>query len=141
MVDRVSPADLTANFNSFLAKPVIATNVVSKVKLHKGLRFRNENVVNISEKETQLTREFGNVTEDVLFTFEYTAKTIKELLDMEDIDFEKIKSFPFQTQISYTNLDGAKMVRVITQSLLISTEKEEMEQKADYGMMNRNVIQ
>lgn len=95
MVDRVNPADLTANFNSFLAKPVIATNVIAKVKLHKGLRFRNENEANISEKETQLTREFGNVTEDVLFTFEYTAKTIKELLDMEDIDFEKIKSFPF----------------------------------------------
>jgi len=41
-VDRVDPVKLTQNFTNILSKPVIATQVVTKVKLHKGLRFRNE---------------------------------------------------------------------------------------------------
>jgi len=34
--------DLTKNFANMLSKPVIATNVMVKIKLHKGLQFRNE---------------------------------------------------------------------------------------------------
>lgn len=41
-VERVNPNDLSANFNEFLSKPVLATNVTLKVKLHQGLEFRNE---------------------------------------------------------------------------------------------------
>jgi len=37
----------------------------------------------------------GNVTDDMLFTFEYTMKTIAELLEIEDIDMTQIKEFPF----------------------------------------------
>lgn len=141
MVDKVNPTNLKENFANFLSNPVIATNVVCKVKLHKGLCFRNELESNISEAKTLLTREFGNVIESVVFTFEYTSKPIEELLEMEDIDFEKLKSFPFQAQICYTSLSGAKMVRVVTQTLEISSEKEEIQKKADFDMMNRNCIQ
>jgi len=42
-----------------------------------------------------LTREFGNVNEDVLFTFEYTLKPIGELAEMNDLDFETLESLPF----------------------------------------------
>jgi len=41
-VERVNPTTLTKNFANMLSKPVIASNVVTKVKLHKGLTFRNE---------------------------------------------------------------------------------------------------
>jgi hypothetical protein len=41
-VERVDPVTLTENFAGILAKPIIASNVVAKVKLHKGLQFRNE---------------------------------------------------------------------------------------------------
>ena len=41
-VERVDPILLTQNFANILQLPVIATNVVTKVKLHKGLEFRNE---------------------------------------------------------------------------------------------------
>ena len=41
-VNRVNPVTLNSNFSNIFATPVIATNVVTKVKLHKGLRFRNE---------------------------------------------------------------------------------------------------
>lgn len=41
-VERVDPVSLTTNFASILSEPIIASNVVTKVKLHKGLQFRNE---------------------------------------------------------------------------------------------------
>ena len=41
-IERVDPENLCSNFEEFLSKPVLATNVVLKVKLHKGLEFRNE---------------------------------------------------------------------------------------------------
>jgi len=69
--------------------------VVAKVKLHKGLEFRNEDPANLSEDKTLMARELGNVTEETEITFEYRLKTIKELVKMEDIDLTKIKSFPF----------------------------------------------
>lgn len=63
------------------------------------------------------------MTEDDVFTFEYTIKTIEELLAMEDIDLSQFKKFPFQAQISYTALNGDKMVRVITRTLSVSDER------------------
>jgi len=95
MVERVNPTTLTKNFANMLAKPVIASNVITKVKLHKGLMFRNELPQNLSEDKTLLVRDFGNVTEDSIFTFEYTMKTIAELVEMEDLDLTQIKEFPF----------------------------------------------
>jgi hypothetical protein len=47
-IERVSLHDLGANFRDFLAKPVLATLVKLKVKLHSGLEFRNEMVQNLS---------------------------------------------------------------------------------------------
>lgn len=94
-VERVNPTGLTQNFSNILQMPVIATKVVSKIKLHKGLEFRNEDPANISEDKSVMVRDLGNVTEETEFTFEYTLKSIKELVKMEDVDLMKIKSFPF----------------------------------------------
>ena len=41
-VIRVSPESLTKKFANILSQPILASNVVLKVKLHKGLMFRNE---------------------------------------------------------------------------------------------------
>ena len=54
-----------------LAIPVVATKVEAKVKLHKGLQFRNELATDLSEDKTLLVRKFGNTTAESMFTFEY----------------------------------------------------------------------
>jgi hypothetical protein len=36
-VERVDPVSLSKNSGDLLSAPIIATNVVTKVKLHKGL--------------------------------------------------------------------------------------------------------
>ncbi len=77
------------NFDDFLAKPVLATNVILKVKLHKGLEFRNEMPQNLEDHETVLIKEFGNVTEDTEITFEYRIKNVKKLASMYEFNLEK----------------------------------------------------
>ena len=94
-IERVSPETLTQDFANILSKPVIATGVQVKVKLHKGLTFRNEPAINLSHENTLLTKDRGNVTEDVVFTFEYTIKSIQELVELDDIDMTLIKELPF----------------------------------------------
>jgi len=95
-VERVNPTTLTSNFSNILSVPTIATNVVTKVKLHKGLQFRNEVAANLSDDRSLLVRDLGNVNESSTFTFEYTLKAIAELVQMDDIDLTQLKSFPFQ---------------------------------------------
>ena len=50
---------------------------------------------------------------------------------MEDLDMATMTHFPFQTQIHYTALDGSKCLRVVTQKLEISNEREELAKEAD----------
>lgn len=68
---------------------------MAKVKLHKGMTFRNEDPEKLSEDLSLMTREIGNVTADTEITFEYTMKKISELVKMEDFDLTKIKELPF----------------------------------------------
>jgi len=114
-VERVNPVELTSNFANILSQPIIASNVQCKIKLHKGLTFRNEDPDRLSEDLSLMIREIGNVTVDTEITFEYTMKKISELAKMQDLDLNQIKHFPFQVQITYKALDGNKCIRVITE--------------------------
>ena len=92
-IERVNPKDLHSNFSEFLNKPVLATNVVLKVKLHKGLEFRNE--LHVSADRTVLSKDFGNVTADTDLTFEYQLKRVRELVKLGDVDLTQLKHLPF----------------------------------------------
>lgn len=122
-VQRVDPKNLIDNFSNILSLPTIATNVQLKVKLHKGLEFRNEEAVNLSEDKTILARDLGNVNEETEVTFEYKMKSVKKLLQMLDLDMTKVNKFPFQAQITYTALDGSRCIRVITDVMESSTDR------------------
>jgi len=94
-VEKVNPTTLSDEFANMLSVPVIATKVESRVKLHKGLQFRNELPENLSADKSILGKKFGNVTGETVFTFEYGMKPISELLAFEDLDMTKITHFPF----------------------------------------------
>lgn len=94
-VQRVDPKELIENFSSILSLPTLATNVELKVKIHKGLEFRNEDPQNLQDNKTILLRDLGNVNEETEVTFEYRLKPVKELLKMADVDLEKLSHFPF----------------------------------------------
>lgn len=75
-----------------------------------------------------------------MFTFEYGMKPISLLLKMEDLDMATVTHFPFQTQIQYTALDGSKYLRVITQKLEVSNEREELAKEADAELVQQNCL-
>ena len=112
-----------------------------KVKLHKGLEFRGEDPVNLSEDKTLMVRDLGNVTEETEITFEYRLKSIKDLVKMEDLDLTKMQFFPFQAQISYSALDGSKCVRIISNQKEISSDRDQLERNANYRILSTNAIQ
>ncbi|CDW75118.1 type a von willebrand factor domain-containing protein [Stylonychia lemnae] len=140
-IERVDPMELRSNFQDFLAKSVLATKVELKVKLHKGLEFRNEIDQNLSCNKTVLTKEFGNVNEDTDVTFEYKVKGIKELIKIQDLDLTQLNRLPFQAQIYFTALDGARCVRVISCQTEISNDKQELEKNANFEILGLNAIQ
>ena len=123
-----------------LSIPVVATNVEAKVKLHKGLQFRNEIDTDLSADKSLLARRFGNTTAETVFTFEYGMKPLSQLLQMMDIDMSTITHFPFQTQIKYTALDGSKCLRVITKQMETSGEREELNSNVNASLMQKNVV-
>jgi hypothetical protein len=139
-VERVDPVQLTSNFANILSQPIIASNVVTKVKLHKGLQFRNELDANLSADKSLMVRDIGNVTESDEITFEYTLKPITQLARMEDLDLTKLNEFPFQTQIEYKALNGNKCIRIITKTQKISSDREELEKGADFKLLGQNAI-
>ena len=134
-VERVDPISLTKNFANILSKPIIASNVVAKVMLHKALQFRNVDPSLLSQNMSLMVKDIGNVNEDTEHMFEYTLKKISELIEMEDIDLTEIKAFPFQTQITYKALDGSKCVRVITELQEMSNDRAQVEQQANYDIL------
>ena len=139
-IEQVKPNELEGDFSNILSQKAIATKVEAKVLLHKGLQFRHELDSDLSADKTVLTRKFGNVTTNTMFTFEYGMKPISQLLQIEDLDMATITRFPFQAQITYTALNGDKCLRVITQTLERSSEREELTRQADAEMIQQNVL-
>eukprot|EP00826_Nyctotherus_ovalis_P031528 TRINITY_DN2520_c0_g1_i21.p1 TRINITY_DN2520_c0_g1~~TRINITY_DN2520_c0_g1_i21.p1 ORF type:complete len:339 (+),score=86.56 TRINITY_DN2520_c0_g1_i21:137-1153(+) len=138
---KVDPINLSSDFATILSENVIATNVEFRVKLHKGLTFRNEDSVHITQDGSLLIRPIGNATDGQEVTVEYKIKPIEELSKMTDVDFTKLEKIPFQTQISYVNLEGMKCVRLVTKSQKITFEKEEAKKAADYKVISVNAVQ
>lgn len=68
-------------------------------------------------------------------------KPISLLLEMEDLDMDEITSFPFQAQILFTALDGSKRLRVITRSMEVSGEREELNSNVRADLLQKNCIQ
>ena len=64
-----------------------------KVKLHKMLEFRHELPESMSEDNTLLTKDLGNVTEMTEQTFEYRVKKVAP----SDNSTDRPKGIPFQT--------------------------------------------
>ena len=95
----------------------------------------------MNQDKTILTKDFGNVTARTDITFEYQLKNVKELIKMTDLDITQIQAFHFQAQISYTALDGSKQVRVITNKVEVSNEKDELKKNADYEILGMNAVQ
>jgi hypothetical protein len=130
-VDRVDPTELTKNFSSILANPVIATQVSTTFVIHQALQFRNEVAT-----DSRLTRDVGNVTKDSEALLEFGVRN-KEAL----AKFPGLKQLPFQVQISFCALNGMRAMRVITRAQPLTDKKEEAEKDVRVDLLSANVAQ
>ena len=61
-VTRVNPDDISKDFSGILKDEIVATNVSLEIRLHKGLKFCNEDIENLSEDGSFLKIKVGNAT-------------------------------------------------------------------------------
>jgi len=47
---------------------------------------------------------------------------------------------PFQAQITYKSLEGNLCIRVISEQMSISNDREEVEAQANYDILGQNVV-
>jgi hypothetical protein len=156
-VQRINALQLTSNFNNILEKPIIATNVQAVMLIHSGLRFckeidsdevvtegkenskqqsDSENKDDSGEEKEQgglaisrQTQDIGNAFADTECYFEY------ELNDKTKHLVEKLSRLPFQVQITYTQLDGARCVRVMSQCREITTDRSQSLAQANMALV------
>lgn len=137
---RVDPNDLTSKFASIMKQEVIGTQVEVKLRLHQGMKFRNEQVENLKERESLFEKKVGNVTAKTEFTFEYEMRADEELVEF-GIDASKLETVPFQAQIIYTSTNGDRLMRVITNTLKTTQNLEEAEKEANVKVLATRAIQ
>lgn len=151
-VTRINALELTKNFQGILEKPVIATNVQATMLLHNALQFskdvdrdeaeevgpdaaeaaeaKNDGVA--TTKVTRRVQDIGNAMADTEIFFEY---------DISPSKAEGLTHLPFQVQINYTQLDGSKCVRVISQQKQITRDAVVAQQDLNMSMVAANAAQ
>jgi hypothetical protein len=134
---KVNPHNLGADFAEILADRVVAFQAIATVTLHRALKFKNENVEDLQFNGSRLIRNVGNLPLSSSFSFEYTRKSSEELHESE-VDISSLTSIPFQIIIEYKTANGARCLRVISQSLAVTTSQQEAEQQADFEALSAN---
>lgn len=79
-ITRVNPADIEKDFASVLQDEIVGTKVVLKMRLHKAMKFRNEDPLFLKEEGSLFEKEIGNATIKTKLTFEYENKPDEVLM-------------------------------------------------------------
>jgi len=134
-VDIVDPLQLTNNFANILSKSIVATECNLIFKVHQGMIIQDDQTEVGGET---LAKNVGNVTNDLTITFEYSIKSLK---DLKKLEIEMLKILPFQVQIYFKDITGAKKVRCISKQQPITTDKEMAEKNIDVNVVSANTVQ
>jgi len=65
---------------------------------------------------------------------------LKDVKDKYNIDLDQLTQLPFQVQVTYTDTDGNKALRVLTQLKEATENREEAEVNAYRGVIAQNHI-
>ncbi|EDR22106.1 hypothetical protein, conserved [Entamoeba dispar SAW760] len=115
----VEPSQIGEAFNEALSNNLIATDVIISIFLHPAIYINN-----FSESEQPSRRRvvLGNVMDDSRYQFKYGLRPGEDIQQ-----FGQMKNFPIQIQIEYKKKNGLKGVRVLTQTIDIADESEELQ--------------
>ncbi|CAF0935328.1 unnamed protein product [Brachionus calyciflorus] len=130
IVNVVNPVNLKNEFSSILEDQIIATNVSATLTLHKALFIKDHS--NFDNRQSVVSKEIGNVTKETEITFEFSVR--------DDFNITE-KELPFQLKITYTTLNGAKLLRVLTKFKEITHDKNKAEAHSDRRILASNIVQ
>ena len=138
---RVDPSKLSDDFAALLSERVLATEAILRVQLHKVLEFRGEDADNLKSGGSIMEKPVGNITSESKTTFEYMLKRPDQLKLIEDVDIDNLNQIPFQTQITFTTMEGMRCVRVISMVNEITQKKEEAKEEIVAEVLKANAVQ
>ena len=138
-IKRVEPLQVMDTFNDIIERKIIATDVSVEVILHHSLMFRNEIKRNI--QNNILIKYIGVITKESEVYFEFMFKRASVISQFDDLSWMNDREIPFQCIIHYTSLDGKEYERVITKTMTISNDRNEIESQTDFEIITANAIQ
>ena len=133
---RVNPSQILEGFNDLLENNVIASDVEVKLNLNKCMTFRDEEKINMINDESTYSKKIGNAAKETETYHELKFKSSIKLAEYKDIDFDKLDNLVFQVEIKYKKTDGKKYIRVITQNLEVSDNKDMVNKQAKMNIIS-----
>ena len=90
---------------------------------------------------SSIIKKEGNVTKEKETYFELKFKSALKLSEFYNINFDELKNLIFQIIFKYKNKDEGEYIRIITQKLKISDNKEEIQKQANLNIVSTLQIQ
>jgi len=123
-VELVNPLEIRDNFASILQGHVVATNVIVKLFLHKGVKVPSEADWTPHDGKLYVEKNVGNTYSDTEITAEFEFESEETLVGL----LKENKNCPFQVQVVYISNTGMKCLRVISYAKEITLDKIEKQE-------------
>ena len=133
---RVNPSQILEGFNDLLENNVIASDVEVKLNLNKCMTFRDEEKKDLSNNDSTYSKKLGNAVRETETYHELKFKSSTKLAEFKEIDFDTLTNLIFQVEIKYKRIDGKRYIRVITQNLAVSDNKEMISKQAKMNIIS-----
>jgi hypothetical protein len=124
VVELVDPLEIKDNFASILQGHVVATNVVAKLFLHKGVKVPADADWIHHQGKLYVEKNVGNTFSDTEITAEFEFESEDTLVVL----LKQNKMCPFQVQVVYISNTGMKCLRVISYAKEITLDKIEKQE-------------
>ena len=133
---RVNPSQILEGFNDLLGNNVIASDVEVKLNLNKCMTFRDEEKKNLLNEDSTYYKKLGNATQETETYHELKFKSSTKLADYKEMNFDTLNNLIFQVEIKYKKTDGKRYLRVITQNLAVTDNKEMVNKQAKMNIIS-----
>ena len=133
---RVNPSQILEGFNDLLENNVIASDVEVKLHLNKCMTFRDEEKINMINDESTYYKKIGNAAKETETYHELKFKSSIKLAEYKDINFDQLYNLIFQVEFKYKKTDGKRYIRVITQNLEVSDNKDTVNKQAKMNIIS-----
>eukprot|EP01080_Neovahlkampfia_damariscottae_P008555 gene8555-378_t len=120
-INIVKPIELQRKIRSIVDNSVISTNCKISILSNHEIKINDQN---------KLDLDIGNVMNEQDLTFKINVPKKYN-----------VKTIPIQVQISFTDLEGSKKIRVITKMIDLTSDIKKCEQEADISILSLFAIQ